>query len=67
MLTAIKSVVFSLFICFLFGCSTKQAYYSLQQDMRHECQKIMDNHKYKTCMEEANVRYEEYEKARKDL
>jgi len=56
-------VTFSIFI--LYGCSSKQMYYGLQQSQRIECQKIVDKTEYDECMARLNESYEQYEKERK--
>lgn len=66
-MNAKRLVLFAGVVTILFGCSAQQAYYGLQQNMKNNCQKIMDNHEYQACMKGADIRYENYEKARQGL
>ncbi|GAD00245.1 hypothetical protein [Agarivorans albus] len=49
------------------ACSQQQAYHAMQGNQQRQCDKQTNHQDYLSCMDEADVSYEEYQRQRQAL
>ncbi|MDO6764996.1 hypothetical protein [Agarivorans sp. 1_MG-2023] len=60
-------IIIGILLVTLSGCSQQQAYNAMQGNQRQQCDKHTNHQDYLSCMDQADVSFEEYQRQRDEL